>query len=196
MLDSRESRRNLEGAVAHNRPIHALCRSLADSRQAVGWLLLGDVSRNQPDLVWERRRRQLQRSSRFGFEWGGPKEWARSKARRAEARAGMRCGSFAPLVRCDRGFRPEQELSPRALRDRGPRRRGGRFGWSELRLKMPPWITPKTALRSALSRSAVAGRKKVSRPAFVAPGRVNGPSCGTGGISGTTDWRCPVARAG
>ena len=43
---------------------------------------------------------------------------------------------------------------------------------------------------------ATLGRRKVSRPAFVAPGRVNGPSCGTEGISGTTDWRCPVARAG
>ena len=29
-------------------------------------------------------------------------------------------------------------------------------------------------------------KKGVPGPAFVAPGRVNGPSCGTGGISGTT----------
>ena len=61
-------------------------------------------------------------------------------------------------------------------------------------------VRPKT--RTALmlyfntNVGATIGRKKVSRPAFVAPGRVNGPSCGTEGISGTTDWRCPVARAG
>ena len=55
---------------------------------------------------------------------------------------------------------------------------------------------PKTL---AKAEAAAAGRSQPSDagpPRFVAPGRVNGPSCGTGGISGTTDWRCSVARAG
>ena len=71
------------------------------------------------------------------------------------------------------------------------------WSWKTPLIHSDLWITPKTAPRSTLSRSAVwLGRKRCPGPPFVAPGRVNGPSCGTGGISGTTDWRCPVARAG
>ena len=73
----------------------------------------------------------------------------------------------------------------------------GVCSWITARIHSDLWITPKTlSQRPSEASAALGGGKRVSRPAFVAPGRVNGPSCGTGGISGTTDWRCPVARAG
>ena len=64
------------------------------------------------------------------------------------------------------------------------------LGWVLLSVRFP--LSAAVGLRHPHADRSWCLRKGEKRPCF----RVNGPFCGTGGISGTTHWRCPVARAG